>query len=367
MSLSPSASRYERPVPADFEPDYRHLVAAARNQRPGRLPFYEHHIGVDTMEAMLGRALMPLLEGGEANRRAFFSTYSGFFRDHGYDTVSFEQGVVPLLPGGGALQGGVTGAIQNRRDFEKYPWRELPELFWKAARPRLDALCATLPPGMKMVGGVGFGLFEIVQDLTGFETLCLMQADDPELFDDLFRAVGELLYGLWDRMLADYGEMICICRVGDDMGFKTSTLLSPDTFRRHSIPHYRRIIARVHEAGKPFLMHSCGRIFALMDDLIDAGIDAKHSNEDAVAPYDEWIRRYGDRIGLFGGIDCDRLCRMAPDDIYAFVLEQATRFRNTARGYALGSGNSIPGYVPPEGFLAMLRAGAEIRRREGTC
>ena len=35
-----------------------------------------------------------------------------------------------------------------------------------------------------------------------------------------------------------------------------------------------------------------------MEDLItDVGIDAKHSNEDQIAPFPEWVRRYGDRIG----------------------------------------------------------------------
>jgi uroporphyrinogen decarboxylase len=57
---------------------------------------------------------------------------------------------------------------------------------------------------------------------------------------------------------------------------------------------------------------------------------------------------------------------MSPDEIYEHVLEAATRFRATANGYALGSGNSIPPYVPSEGYLAMIRAGREIRRRENT-
>ena len=58
------------------------------------------------------------------------------------------------------------------------------------------------------------------------------------------------------------------------------------------------------------------------------------------------------------------LCRLSPDEIYEYTLETAARFRNTAKGYALGSGNSIPAYVPSEGYLAMLRAGEELRSRE---
>jgi uroporphyrinogen decarboxylase len=101
-----------------------------------------------------------------------------------------------------------------------------------------------------------------------------------------------------------------------------------------------------------------------MEDAIALGIDAKHSNEDQIAPFDEWITRYNDRIGLLGGIDVDLLCQKSPEEIFETVLEKGRRFRRLARGYALGSGNSIPEYVPVEGYLAMLRAAQEIRALE---
>ena len=98
--------------------------------------------------------------------------------------------------------------------------------------------------------------------------------------------------------------------------------------------------------------------------MIALGINAKHSNEDTIAPFDEWIARYGDRIGLLGGFDMDLLCRSTPDEIYEIVLENGRRFRRTARGYALGSGNSIPEYVPLENYYAMLRAARTLRAEE---
>ena len=58
------------------------------------------------------------------------------------------------------------------------------------------------------------------------------------------------------------------------------------------------------------------------------------------------------------------LCQGKYQDIYQEVLEKGTRFRNKARGYGLGSGNSIPEYVPVEGFMAMVDAAREIRKRE---
>jgi uroporphyrinogen decarboxylase len=141
-------------------------------------------------------------------------------------------------------------------------------------------------------------------------------------------------------------------------------LIRPELAVKHVIPHYRRVINVVHQAGKPFLWHSCGCIFPVMDAVIDAGIDAKHSNEDQIAPFSRWIEGYGRRIGLFGGIDVNVLCLEKPQAVFELVMEKGKQYRAAARGYALGSGNSIPGYVPVDGFLAMVEAAQKIRRDE---
>ena len=169
---------------------------------------------------------------------------------------------------------------------------------------------------------------------------------------------------IWRKFLAQYADMFAVCRFGDDLGFKVSTLTSPTNIRQFILPEYKRVIDLIHKAGKLFLWHSCGNIFSIMEDAIQLGINAKHSNEDVIAPFDFWIQKYGDRIGLLGGIDVDILCREDPDVIYDRVIEMGTRFREHAHGYGLGSGNSIPEYVPVDGYLAMIRAAQAIRDRE---
>ena len=348
----------------NFIPDYRNIEAAARNKRPARLPFYEHFINVESMENITGKKFKELMDGDKNDIREYFRNHNGFFLQHEYDTVSFECCVGGMLPNAGALGGHQPGAIHSRRELEEYPWKKLPGIYWNAFDNKFEAMKTVLPPGMKAVGGIGNGVFEIAEDLVGFESLCLLQVDEPETFTELFVRIGDLLVELWTEFMKRHADAYAVCRIGDDMGFKTSTLMAPQTIIENVVPQYRRVIKVIHSSGKPFLFHSCGCIFDVMDEMISAGIDSKHSNEDAIAPYDEWISRYGRRIGFFGGIDTDRLCRMSPDEIYEYVLDAASRFRKNANGYALGSGNSIPAYVPPEGYLAMIRAGKEIRRRE---
>jgi uroporphyrinogen decarboxylase len=346
-----------------FQPDYRHMLDVMANRRPARLPIYEHIISPLIMEHVLGAPFASLEQGDARDLEEFFRQYCRFWPLMTYDTVSYEVCITEILPEHGAIMGG-KGPIQSRADFERYPWDELPVRYWAYAGPKFEALSRHMPGGMMALGGIGNGVFEISEDLVGFESLAYLQADDPQLFAELYVRIGDLMVTIWEEFLARYAGPFAICRFGDDLGFKTSTLVSPKTIRDHVLPQYRRVIGLIRGAGKPFLWHSCGSIFSIMDDVIALGIDAKHSNEDCIAAYEQWIARYGDRIGLLGGIDLDILCVKTPDEIYDIVLERGTKYRCLARGYALGSGNSIPDYVPLEGYLAMLRAAQAIRARE---
>jgi uroporphyrinogen decarboxylase len=349
----------------EFKPDYRNFVEVMKNRRPARLPLYEHIVSASSIEKILDVSFAKLERGDARDQAEFFRQHCRFFREMTYDTVSYEVCLGETLPGKMAICGG-QGPIQTRADFNAYPWDELPLRYWQKARPRLDALVAALPPGMKAVGGVGNGVFELAESLVGMEYLPFMEVDDPELYADLFRAIGDLMSAVWKEFMPRYGSHFAACRFGDDLGFKSSLLTNPSTVREHILPQYRRVIDIVHAGGGLFLWHSCGCIFEIMDEVIALGIDAKHSNEDSIAPFDRWISDYGDRIGLVGGFDMDFLCANTPDIIYEKVLELGRRYRQSARGYALGSGNSIPDYVPTENYLAMIRAAQALRREEAT-
>jgi uroporphyrinogen decarboxylase len=289
-----------------------------------------------------------------ASSRLAFSQYWDFWRQMGYDTASIEFLVTDILPGGGALGRHQPGAIKSREDFDRYPWDSLEDAFFERYAPYIKNLTDTCPPGMKAVGGVGNGVFECVQDVVGYIDLCFIREDDEDLYRDLFRAMGEVHYRIWRRFLAEFSDAYCVLRFGDDLGFNKMTLISPEDIKRHIIPQYRRITDLVHDTGRPFLLHSCGNLFEVFDDIIsEANIDAKHSNEDAIAHFSIWVDRYGARIGNFGGIDTDVLCRSTPEFIRDYVLDCLEKVKGKG-GIAFSSGNSIPDYVPTEGYLAMI-------------
>ncbi len=343
-----------------FTPDYRNLQRAACNIESDRFPLYEHIINPTVAEKILGREFAWMLNGNYAEKKEYFRVFCDFFQKMGYDTISFEMCIGGVLIDGGALGGHKKGAIQTRDDFEKYPFDEIPRIYKQNFDMNFRALEEVLPPGMKAVGGVGNGVFELVQDLVGYMDLCYMSADDPELYTDLFARVGQMSLTIWEDFMKDHSDAFCVLRFGDDLGFKSNTLISAEDIRAHVIPQYKPIIDLVHRYGKPFLLHSCGCIFSVMEDLIAAGIDAKHSNEDQIAPFPVWVERYGDRIGNFGGIDTDAVCRLSKPEMKEYISEVVAKSKGRG-GFAFGSGNSIPRYVAPEQFLTMNEAVREIR------
>lgn len=338
-----------------IEPNYQFFVTAMRNQTPERMPIYDHGIDLPFVEKATGLSLTPLEAGTAAERRQCMRAYLNFCRERGYDAPPYERGIPASMPGSGALRCHAPGCIHSWEDLERYPWDKIPDLFFSQQGMYFELLAEEMPEGMKAVGGPGYGVFEAVQDLIGYQDLCFLRADDPELYEELFARVGQLYRTIWKRFLKDYADAYCVCRFGDDLGFQTSTLLPHDDIRRLILPVYRDIVEMVHQTGRPFLLHSCGNLFPIMEDILATGIDGKHSNEDAIAPFSRWVELYGDRICNLGGIDMNILCTQTPEYIERVTIQ--TIEENVGHGgFALGSGNSVPDYVPVEGYMAMNRA-----------
>lgn len=342
-----------------FEPDYRNIEDCARNKKPRRIPLYEHGIDDGIMEGFLGKKFAHLRK---SDPDGYFSAYCSFFRQMGYDTVTFEGCITPVLPHGGALAHPGPGYIDGREKFESYPWEEVREIYAAYYDGLYAALRRNMPRGMKAIGGVGNGVFEIAQDLAGYENLCLLSYDDPALYAGLFCRIGEMMEGIWKDFLEKFGDIYCVCRFGDDLGYKINTMLPPDDIRKHIIPQYKRVIDLVHAHGKPFLLHSCGCIFSVFGDLIAAGVDAKHSNEDQIAPMRRWVEEYGDKIGNFGGVDTDHLVRKDDVELKKIVEDVYRLAAEKNGGFAIGSGNSIPDYVKPQKYALMVET---VRRLRG--
>ena len=345
-----------------FEPDYRNIVECAWNREAKRLPLYEHNVSSDKIGEMIGKDITPLLQGDDRDVHEFFRNYCKFFKDNGYDVVTFEGCIGQIMPGSGALgDSRVVPVIKTEADFKAYPWEKILEYYFDHYARYFRALRDEMPQGMKAIGGVGNGIFECVQELTGYEGLCYISVDDEELYKALFKKAGETNLKIWQRFMEEFGDIYCVLRFGDDLGYKSNTLLSTEDIKNLVLPQYKPIVDVVHQFDKPFLLHSCGKIFDVMDDLINVvGIDAKHSNEDQIAAFPYWVETYGNKIGNFGGADVNVVCNASREELKEYITDIVVRSQNHG-GFAFGTGNSVPDYVPADKYRNMIEIVRELR------
>ena len=243
--------------------------------------------------------------------------------------------------------------IRNRADFDAYPWPDAKN----ADYSRLERIKPFLPPKMKLMTSGPNGLLENVISIVGYDNLCLLLYDDPELVQDIFDQVGGILLDYYENC-ARY-DAVGILMINDDWGFNTQTMLSVADMRKYVFPWHKKMVEAAHKNGKPAVLHSCGYMGDIMEDVIeDMRFDGRHSYEDNIIPVEEAYRRWGGRIAILGGMDVDFLIRSSEENIQRRAKAMLALSAEKG-GYALGSGNSIPYYIPNEKYFAMTAAVAE--------
>ncbi len=315
-------------------PDFNQLLKVLRREgKPDYIPFYELFANIPVMEKITGKKILKREDTLE------------FYYRMGYDYIPCWPSM-PMEKGSLVDRRGIY-PITDRETFECYRWPSITEISYN----EFEAVSPLLPVGMKMVGQTG-GVFECAEELCGYETLCYLLVDDRKLLHEIFERIG-YLYSVMYEGMAKRDEVGAVV-ISDDLGYKTHTLISPADLREFVLPLHKKLADIIHSYGKPCILHSCGQLAEIMDDIIDyVGVDAKHSYEDAIIPVAEFKKRYGSRIAVLGGFDVDLLSRSSVEEVRAHTRFLLSELGNDG-GYALGSGNSITDYVPIENYLAML-------------
>jgi uroporphyrinogen decarboxylase len=352
----------QRPV----RPDWEGLIADIRRQgTPGRVYHLELFHDPEVAQAIADR--FGLVAGVrrddpdyERRRLIAVNRFCGFdyvpARLIGMDLAMFRATVEDTAAlkraGGRAFQDEHRGPIMTWEDFEKFPW---PDPGAPGADADLEWFSRHLPDDMCIVGRGTAHFCECLAWLMGYETLCYALYDNRDLVRAIAGRLTELYRGVLARMLTF--DRVKVVFASDDMGFKTGLLFSPADMREFVLAGHREQAAMAHAAGRPYLLHSCGKLADIMDDLVDdVKIDAKHSFEDTIEDVREAKKTYGRRIALLGGIDVDFLCRSDEAAIRQRVRETLDACM-PGGGYCLGTGNSVANYIPLDNYLAMLDEG----------
>jgi uroporphyrinogen decarboxylase len=348
------------------DPDFSRLEKVLRRTgEPDRVPYIELFADTQMMEALveepINREDYLIPDPGDRSKmgKALDRAIS-FWYHMGYDYMTVisppifniprqkTQDTAVLSKGERQWANEGQGIIACWEDFDNYHWPK-PEDFDYYA---MEYVARRLPKEMKIIFMSQGGPLENVTWLMGMVNLSLSLVDDADLVEAVSEKVGQTLVDMYKTVASM--DRVGALWLGDDMGFNTGTLISPTHLRKYVFPWQRKLVEISHEQGVPFLLHSCGNLRTIMDELIDdVGIDAKHSFQDNVMPVTEAKEIYGDRIALLGGVDMDFLCRSSETEIRAYCRNVIDKCA-PGGGYAFGTGNSVANYIPLENYVVML-------------
>ena len=344
-----------------WEPNFERLMTVLRLEgEPDRVPFFDLFFDPQLVEPVLGRP-MPTDEDEARWCRVQFMARLGYDFVVARHTFGFP-GRERLLAEDTALRSvgqrgwrdEAHGPLETWADFEQYEWPQVEDAHFE----EMEKLASLLPDGMKAIPVLPNGPLENLVGLMGYEPLCYALSEAPDLVQAVADKIGEAELELY-RRFCEFDHVGALS-LNDDLGFKTQTMISPDDLRRYILPWHNRLVECAHEHDTPVILHACGNCAEVMEDLIeDVGIDAKHSFEDVIQPVAEFKRQYGSRIAVMGGIDMDVLSRGSEEEVRRYtrrVIEECA----PGGGWALGTGNSIPNYMPLANFLAMLDEGRQV-------
>lgn len=347
------------------KPDFSRLRAVIRRETPDRVPFIELFADPEIIGAVLNEEYIPYDSLNRSQCRANQLQRIRFCCRVGWDFVwqpvvlNFRQEQLSAEDTAGLPRSRRRwvdeshGVIQTWEDFERYDWPR-----WSGVNDAdFEFMARSLPEGMQMTFTTG-GVLEWVMWLMGFVPFSLALYDQPDLVAAMFIRIGDILADTVEHAASLPG--VGAFFLGDDMGYKTGTFIKPAHLRQYVFPQQKRLAQITHARGLPFLLHACGNLESIMDDLIDdVGIDAKHSFEDGILPAAEAKKRYGNRIAILGGVDMHYLATRSEDEVRAYtrkLLEDCM----PGGGYALGTGNSVANYIPVGNYLAMLDEGHRL-------
>ena len=200
------------------------------------------------------------------------------------------------------------------------------------------------------VFSLGFSLYERAWTLRGMENLLMDMVTHPDF-------VHELLNRIVDYNIAQVHEALTYdidaVYFGDDWGQQQGLIMGPAMWHEFFYPVLDRMYGEVKRAGKFVMMHSCGDVDELFDDLIQIGLNCFNPFQPEVMDVFHLLKKYRGRLAFHGGLSTQRTL---PYGTIRDVKHETARLLQAGEGggYIFAPAHDVEGDVPLENMLAFI-------------
>ena len=266
-----------------------------------------------------------------------------------------ETGYRPLTPRGpfDPRLGNISEA-ETLADVEKYPWPSVEDSDFTDVYSAIDQFQD------KMVfTGMWCPFFHNVADLFGMEKYFINMYENPAVVEAVTEKVVDFYMAMNEKFFSQLGDRADVMFFGNDFGTQLDLFVSPDKFREFVLPSFKRLVSIGKKYNKKIMLHSCGSIYRVIPDLIDAGVDILHpiqAQASGMSAAD--LVQYKNDLSFVGGIDAQSFfVNATPQEI----KDEVRRVRDVLGPNIIisPSHEEILPNVPAANVLAMAEAAKE--------
>jgi len=286
----------------------------------------------------------------------------------GPHTVVDEWGVPWSKPPGAfyTSPGSYPMKTTGMEEIEKFPWPDPNESSrFEGLREKAKSLFERTDYAIVADGVTGVGVFDMTWHLRGMENIFLDMIIHPDFTEALFQRLTDYYVAVYRNYLQAVGDYIQMVIYYEDLSGQEGPLMSPALYKKFIKPCHRRIfkVIKEHTAAK-LCVHTCGSVYAFLDDYVDLGVDVLNPVQISAKDMDplRLKQKYGSTLSFHGGIDTQNfLSRATPVQVREEV-RRMIEILGPGGGYLFTSCHSIQPDVPPENIVALFSAAVEHGR-----
>lgn len=247
--------------------------------------------------------------------------------------------------------------------FTHSPWdnAEMPG-FWDELRQRAIHLKENTDKALMIV--VGSNLFEWGTFIRRMDNFMMDLYLEPDNVKKLLDALMERHLETLAKVCNAVGDVADIIRFGDDLGAMNGPFMDPEIYRQVFKPRHKQLCDFVKQNSKMHtFLHSCGSIYKLIPDLIEAGYDiinpvqtqcADMAPEKLKAEFGKDVTFWGGGVETVGTLNAG-----TTEQVRAQVLNRLEILSKNG-GFVFNTVHNIMPDVPPENIIAMFNAVKEF-------